>query len=109
MTEIKRTKNLYKVLQRDEEITFYASEKINNNLIKKAKKSSYPKDKVFFELFKEVKDVNFEENDKPIIPTYLPFMEKKKILIDQLCIVLFRPLVSYMLNCRFAFSSKIGS
>ena len=78
MTEIKRTKNLYKVLQRDEEITFYASEKINNNLIKKAKKSSYPKDKVFFELFKEVKDVNFEENDKPIIPTYLPFMEKKK-------------------------------
>ena len=69
MTEIKRTKNLYKVLQRDEGSIFYASEKINNNLIKKSKKSSYPKDKLFIELFKQLKDVNFEENDEPIVPT----------------------------------------
>ena len=72
------------------------AKKINNNLIKKANKSSYPKDKVFLEPFKEVKDVNFEKNDEPIIPTYLPFIEKKNILIDQLYIVLMHPLISYM-------------
>ena len=45
--EQKKAKNLYKALQRDNESVFYASEKINNILIKKAKKTSYPKDKIF--------------------------------------------------------------
>ena len=45
--EQKKAKNLYKALQRDNESVFYASEKINNILIKIAKKTSYPKDKIF--------------------------------------------------------------
>ena len=78
MAEIKRAKNLYKALQKDDQNIFYASKKNNNNLIRKAKKSFYPKDKVFLNLFKQLENVNFEDGEPPIIPTYLPFTEQKK-------------------------------
>ena len=76
--EVKRSKNLYKALQKDDESVFYATEKETNNLIKKAKKSSYPKDKVFFNFFKQLENVNIIEPEEPIIPTYTPFVEQKK-------------------------------
>ena len=78
--EQKKAKSLYKVLQRDDESVFYASEKINNTLIKKAKRSNYSKDKVFLNLYKQLENsINVIESsdEPPIIPTYLPFMEQK--------------------------------
>ena len=82
MEELKRTKNFYKSLQNDEESVFYASEKVTNTLIKKAKKSAYAKDKVFLGLFKQLEaaDVNIELEDDPIIPTFTPFVEQKKYI-----------------------------
>ena len=77
--EVKQIKNLYKSLQRDDESVFYASEKVTNGLTKKAKKSNYPKDKVFLKLFRQLEAVNVNiEPEDPIIPTYTPFVEQKK-------------------------------
>ena len=77
--EVKRTKNLFKALQKDDESVFYASEKITNNLIKKVKNSNYLKDKVFLNLFKQLEAVNVNiELQEPIIPTYTSFVEQKK-------------------------------
>ena len=97
--EQKKVKNLYKPLQRDDESVFYTSEKINNTLIKKAKRSNYSKDKVFLNLYKQLENsVNIKESsDEPlIIPTYLPFVEQKKFLTDQHYILLIHPLTFYM-------------
>ena len=79
--EQKKVKNLYKALQRDDESVFYASEKINNTLIKKAKRSNYSKDNVFLNWYKQLENsVNIKESgDEPlIIPSYLPFVEQNK-------------------------------
>ena len=76
--EVKRSKNLYKTLQKDDESVFYATEKVTNNLIKEAKKSSYHKEKVFLNFFKQLENVNVIEPEEPIIPTYTPFVEQKK-------------------------------
>ena len=40
-------------------------------------------------------DVNIQV-EEVIIPTYVPFVEKKEILIDQHCLVLADPLNCYM-------------
>ena len=95
--EVKRTNNLFKALQKDDESVFYATEKITNNLIKKAKKSNNQKDKVFLNLFKQLEAPNVNiEPEEPIIPTYTPFVEQKKILIDLPYIVLTLPLTFCM-------------
>ena len=70
---------MYKALQRDNESVFYASEKINNTLIKKAKKSSYQKDKVFLNLLRQLEATNVNiESEEVVIPTYTPFTEQTK-------------------------------
>ena len=48
----KKTKNLYNALVRDQRSIFYATDKITNNLINKARVSSYPKHKVFVNIYK---------------------------------------------------------
>ena len=61
--EQKKAKKLYKVLQRDDESVFYATEQINNTLIKKARRSNYSKDKVFLNLYKQLQNsVNITES-----------------------------------------------
>ena len=93
MEKIKRTKNLYNALKGDEESVFFGNDKITKQLIKKAKKSSYEKDKVFMSFYNDLGDVNIQV-EEVIIPTYVPFVEKKEILIDQHCLVL-----ADLLNC----------
>ena len=58
---------------------FYSVEKINRNLLKKARKSVYEKDKVFYKLYNEIenRDTIFDEEDKKI-PFQVPFIEQKK-------------------------------
>ena len=93
MEKIKRTKNLYNALKEDEESVFFGNDKITKQLIKKARKSSYENDKVFMTFYNNLGDVNIQA-EEVIIPTYVPFVEKKEILIDQHCLVL-----ADLLNC----------
>ena len=72
----KRTKNLYNTLKTDEQSVFFTSDKINNTLIKKAKKSRYEKDKVFLTFYNKLGNVNIQA-DEVVIRTYVPFVEKR--------------------------------
>ena len=76
----KRTKDLYKVLKEDEESVLFASEQLTKQLIKKVKKSNYEKDNIFYKLYNKIENVNIQK-EKEIIPTFVPFIEKKEILI----------------------------
>ena len=46
----KQLKNLFEKLTKDSNSLFYLIEKINKNLLNKARKSIYEKDKVFYKL-----------------------------------------------------------
>ena len=72
----KRTKNIYNVLKKDEESVLFGSEKLNKNLIKKIKRTSYEKDNIFLRLYESVERVNVDEVNE--IPTFVPFLENKK-------------------------------
>ena len=72
----KRTKNLYNMLKKDEESVLFGSEKLNKNLIKKIKRTSYEKDNIFLRLYESVERVNVDEVNE--IPTFVPFLENKK-------------------------------
>ena len=72
----RRTKNLYNALKTDEQSVFFASEKINEHLVKKAKKSSYEKDKVFLTFYNNLGNVNIQA-DEVVVPAYVPFVEKR--------------------------------
>ena len=62
---------------------FYLVEKINRNLLNKAQKSDYGKNKVFYKLCNKIenRDTIFDEEDEEI-PFRAPFIEQKKD-IDQ--------------------------
>ena len=76
MDKLKRARNLYKALQKDSESVFFGSEEIKNRHIKKARLSSYAKDKFFLALY-----INISKKEKfqaePVIPSHIPFVEKK--------------------------------
>ena len=72
----KRSKNLYNALKKDEESVLFASERINKQLIKKFKRSKYEKDIIFLRLYNSIENVNLDEKEE--IPTFVPFVEKKK-------------------------------
>ena len=60
MDIVKRTKNLSKVLQKDNESVLFANEKITDRALKKVRKSNYEKDKEFLKLYNRVKNVNIQ-------------------------------------------------
>ena len=62
MEKIKWIKNLYNALKEDEESVFFSSKKITKQLIKKAKKSSNGKDKVFVTFHENLDNVNSYTN-----------------------------------------------
>ena len=72
----KRIQNLFKTLQKDSKSAFYANAKLSNSLLKKLKKSTYQKDRVFSELYQKLEDKNFDKNNDQI-PLTTPFFEKK--------------------------------
>ena len=67
-----KARNLYNSLTNDQKSIFYATGRMANGLIKKAKTSLYPKDKVFVKIFTEVKNINKKT------PLNTPFAERKK-------------------------------
>ena len=81
MEKLKRTRNLYKALQKDEQSVFFANEKLTKQIIKKANRSAYEKDKVFLTLYKNLGNVNIQA-EEVIIPSHVPFVEKSPTQID---------------------------
>ena len=75
----KQMKNLFRKLINDEESVFFSADRINKTLLNKGKKSSYEKDKVFYNLFKNVEDKNiiYEKNEKRV-PFYTPYVPQKE-------------------------------
>ena len=72
-------KNLFRKLINDENSVFFSSDRINKTLLNKGRKSSYEKDKVFYNLFKNIEDKNiiYNENENRV-PFYTPFTPQKK-------------------------------
>ena len=77
--EEKQLKNLFRKLINDEKSVFFSSDRINKTLLNKGRKSNYEKDKVFYNLFKNVenKSIIYEENENRV-PFYTPFIAHKK-------------------------------
>ena len=75
----KQLKNLFGKLTKDSNSLFYLVEKINRNLLNKAQKSVYEKDKVFYKLYNKIEnsDIIFDEKDEEI-PFRAPFIDQKK-------------------------------
>ena len=76
MENVRSAKNLYEALQKDNESVLFANEKITSRLLKKVRKSSYEKVKVFLKLYNSLDGVNIEKEEN-IIPAHVPFVEKK--------------------------------
>ena len=95
-------KNLFKKLINDENSVFFSSDRINKTLLNKGRKSSYEKDKVFYNLLKIVDDKNivYDENENRV-PFYTPFIPQKKIFIDQHFILLMDHFNFFMLMLHF--------
>ena len=75
--EEQKAKNLYRALINDQRSIFYAADCITKDLIKKARISLYPKDKVSVKIYNEIdnKKTNII-NEKP--PLNTPFVEKRE-------------------------------
>ena len=76
--EEKQLKNLFDKLINDENSVFFSADRINQTLLRKGKKSSYEKDKVFLKLFNvaENKKVIYEKEER--VPFYTPFAPQKR-------------------------------
>ena len=74
--EQKKANNLLKSLKTDEKSIFYAVSSISKALINRAKKSNYAKDKVFVNIYKNLKDKNL--SPKESLPVTTPFVEQKQ-------------------------------
>ena len=57
-TNNKKTKNLYNALVKDQKSIFYATDRITNNLLNKARVSIYLKDKVFVNIYQNLGNKN---------------------------------------------------
>ena len=77
--EEKQMKNLFRKLINDEKSVFFSTDRINKTLLNKGRKSSYEKDKVFYNLFKNVenKSVIYEENENRVL-FYTPYIPQRK-------------------------------
>ena len=77
--EEKQMKNLFKKLINDEKSVFFSADRITKTLLNKGRKSSYEKDKVFYNLFKNVENNNiiYEKNEKRV-PFYTPYVPQRK-------------------------------
>ena len=80
MAEEQKAKNLYKALTNDQSSNFYTTDKITRGLIRKAKTSLYPKDKVFVNIYNKISNESGKKlvivNENP--PLNTPFVEKRE-------------------------------
>ena len=81
-----RIQNLFRNLQKDPKSVFYSVGNLSKSILNKATKSVYEKDKVFVNLYNQLEDENFYQNNN--LPLVTPFVNKKAMLIIQHFIVL---------------------
>ena len=76
-TDVKnnRIQNLFRNLQKDPKSVFYSVGNLSKSILNKATKSVYEKDKVFVNLYNQLEDKNFYQNDN--LPLVTPFVNKK--------------------------------
>ena len=70
-----KIENLFNALREDEESVFYAADQLTRNLLTKARKSHYAKDKVFVNIYNENKQQ--ESYSSSSIPLTTPFIPQK--------------------------------
>ena len=71
-----KVENLFNALRKDEESVFYAADQITRNLINRAKKSYYPKDNVFVNIYNKNKNLKQEVSSSNLSLT-TPFIPQK--------------------------------
>ena len=72
-----KVENLFNALREDEESVFYAADQITKNLINRAKKSHYPRDNVFVNIYNEDKNLKQEVVSSSCLPLTTPFILRK--------------------------------
>ena len=70
-----RIQNLFRNLQKDSRSIFYFIGNLSNPLLNQARKSTYDKDKVFVNLYNQLEDKNFYQNNN--LPFITPFVNKR--------------------------------
>ena len=70
-----RIQNLYRNLQKDSKSIFYAIENLCRTILNRARKSAFDKDKIFVNLYDQLEDKNFYQNNN--LPLLTPFVNKK--------------------------------
>ena len=70
-----RIQNLFRNLQKDPRSVFYSVGNLSKSILNKATKSVYEKDKVFVNLYNQLEDKIFYQNN--ILPLVTPFINKK--------------------------------
>ena len=70
-----RIQNLFRNLQKDPRSVFYAVGNLSKSILNKATKSVYEKDKVFVNLYNQLEDKRFYQNNN--LPLATPFVNKK--------------------------------
>ena len=69
-----RIQNLFKNLQKDSKSIFYSVGNLSRSILNMAKKSAYDKNKVFVNLYNQLEDKNFYQNNN--LPLITPFLNK---------------------------------
>ena len=70
-----RIQNLFRNLQKDPRSVFYSVGNLSKSVLNKATKSVYEKDKVFVNLYNQLEDKIFYQNN--FLPLVTPFINKK--------------------------------
>ena len=70
-----RIQNLFKNLQKDSRSIFYSVGNLSRSILNKASKSAYDKDKVFVNLYNQLEDKNFYQNNN--LPLVTPFVNER--------------------------------
>ena len=70
-----RIQNLFRNLQKDPRSIFYSVRNLSRSILNKARKSTYDKDKVFVNLYNQLEDKNFYQNNN--LPLVMPFVNKR--------------------------------
>ena len=73
--KINSIQNLFRNLQKDPKNISYAIENLSRTILNKARKSAFDKDKVFVNLYNQLKDKNLYENNN--LRLVLPFVNKR--------------------------------
>ena len=75
----KRARNVFNSLKTNENSVFYAANSVTNLLVNRAKKSIFPRDKIFVDIYKKLKNKSLISRTKTSIPLTTPFVEEKNV------------------------------